>query len=336
MGKPALIQSVPFSSQEELERVCMRNLLTSSEERVFFKSLDGCFLLVSDGFATALGAGLSATELVGKTDFDVFSHTHATEAFADEQHVIKTGEPIVGKIELETFEDRPDLWVATTKLPLRDERGWIVGTFGTSRDVTAQIESQRAVAYQALHDHVTGLANRVALMDHLAGALVALERRPGRVALLFVDIDGFKSINDTLGHDAGDRVLAEVGQRLSQVARPTDTVARFGGDEFVMLCTELSDADDLQSIGDRIMHTLREPLKDGYELSVTGSVGGVFTSDPLVDPGELLRRADSAMYAAKRAGRNRFEIYDAHALGLAASASRVTAKLVRALEQHQL
>lgn len=336
MAKPVPIQPVPFSSQEELERVCMRNLLRSSEERVFFKGLDGRFLLVSDGFATALGAGLSAAELVGRTDFDVFSHLHASEAFADEQHVIRTGESIVGKIELETFEDRPDVWVATTKLPLRDERGSIVGTFGTSRDVTAQIEAQDAVAYQALHDHVTGLANRVALMDHLAGALVALGRRPGRVALLFIDIDDFKSINDTLGHDAGDRVLAEVGRRLRRVARPTDTIARFGGDEFVMLCTELSDADDLPSIGDRIMRTLREPLKDGDELSVTGSVGGVFTSDPMFDPGELLRRADSAMYAAKRAGRNRFEIYDAHGLGLAASRSGLTAKLVHALEQHQL
>jgi diguanylate cyclase (GGDEF)-like protein/PAS domain S-box-containing protein len=335
MVKPAPVQSVPFSSQEELERVCMRNLLTSSEERVFFKGLDGRFLLVSDGFATALGAGLSAAELVGKTDFDVFSHTHATEAFADEQRVIRTGEAIVGKIELETFEDRQDMWVATTKLPLRDDHGQIIGTFGTSRDVTAQIEAQHAVAHQALHDPVTGLSNRVALMDHLAGALVALERRPGRVALLFIDIDDFKRINDTLGHEAGDRVLAEVGRRLSLVARPTDTIARFGGDEFVLLCTELSDADDLQSIGDRIMRTLREALKDGYELSVTGSVGGVFTSDPLVDPGELLRRADSAMYAAKRAGRNRFEIYDAHALDLATSRSRLTAKLVRALEQHR-
>lgn len=302
----------------------MRNLLTSSEERVFFKGLDGRFLLVSDGFATALGAGLSAAELVGKSDFDVFSHAHAIEAFADEQHVISTGEPIVGKIELETFDDRPDVWVATTKLPLRDERGCTVGTFGTSRDVTAEIEAQHAVAYQALHDHVTGLANRIALMDHLAGALVALERRPGLVALLFIDIDDFKSINDTLGHDAGDRVLAEVGRRLSLVARPTDTIARFGGDEFVMLCPELSDADDLQSIGDRIMHTLREPLTDGYEITVTASVGGVLTSEPLVDAGELLRRADSTMYAAKRAGRNRLEIHDTHALGLAASRSELT------------
>jgi diguanylate cyclase (GGDEF)-like protein/PAS domain S-box-containing protein len=336
MGKAAPIEPVPFSSRDELERVCMRNLLTSSEERVFFKGLDSRFLVVSNGFATALGGGLSAAELIGKTDFDLFSDIHAAEAFADEQYVIMTGEPIVGKIELETFEDRPDVWVSTTKVPLRDDHGQIFGTFGTSRDVTAQIEAQHAVAYQALHDHVTGLANRVALMDRLAEALVALERRPGRVALLFIDVDDFKSVNDTLGHDAGDRVLAEVGRRLSVIARRTDTVARFGGDEFVMLCTELRGGDDLRSIGDRIMRTLREPLKDGYEVDVTGSVGGVFTSDPMVDPGELLRRADSAMYAAKRAGRDRFEIYEAHALSLVASSRGLAAELRCAPEQHQL
>jgi diguanylate cyclase (GGDEF)-like protein/PAS domain S-box-containing protein len=336
MGKAALIQPVPFSSGEELERVCMRNLLASSEERVFFKGLDGRFLLVSNGFVTALGGGLSAAELIGKTDFDLFSDVHAAEAFADEQHVITTGEPIVAKIELETFEDRPDVWVSTTKVPLRDDHGQIFGTFGISRDVTAQIEAQHAIEYQALHDHLTGLVNRVALMDRLAQALVALERRPGRLALLFIDVDDFKNVNDALGHEAGDRVLAEVGRRLSVIARRSDTVARVGGDEFVMLCTRLRDGDDLRSIGDRIIRTLGKPLKDGYEVSVTGSVGAVSTSDPMVDPGELLQQADFAMYAAKRAGRNRFEIYDAQVHGLVASSRGLAADLRRALEQHQL
>ncbi len=314
----------------------MRNLLTSSEERVFFKGLDGRFLLVSNGFANALGGGLSAAEIIGKTDFDLFSEVHATEALADEQHVIATGEPIVGKIELETFKDHPDVWVSTTKVPLRDAQGEICGTFGTSRDVTSQIEAQSAVAYQALHDPVTGLANRVALMDRLTQALVAMERRPGRLALIFIDVDEFKNVNDTLGHEAGDRVLTGVGRRLSAIARRTDTVARFGGDEFVVLCTELCDGEDLRSIGDRIMRTLRKPLKEEYDVDVTGSVGAVSTSDPMVDPGELLQQADFAMYAAKRAGRNRFEVYDPHVHGLVASSRGLAAELRRALEQDQL
>ncbi len=327
---------MPFSSREELERACFQNLLSSSEERVFFKGMDGHFLMVSNGFAAALGRGLTAAELIGKTDFDLFSDVHAAEALADEQHVILTGEPIVGKIELETFQDLPDAWVSSTKLPLRDDRGEIFGTFGISRDVTEQIEAQHAVEYQALHDPLTGLMNRVALMDRLAQSLIALERRPGQIALLFIDVDGFKSVNDTLGHKAGDQVLCEVGRRLDAIARRTDTVARFGGDEFVMLCTRLRDGDDLRLIGDRIIRSLSKPLRDGSEVDVTASVGAVSTSNPTLAPEELLQQADFAMYAAKRAGRNRLEIYDAQLHGLVASSRGLAAELRRALDEHQL
>jgi diguanylate cyclase (GGDEF)-like protein len=131
-----------------------------------------------------------------------------------------------------------------------DEHNEIIGTWGISRDITAQIEAEQALVHQTLHDSVTGLANRVALMDRLAQALVDLERRSGRVGLLFIDLDGFKDINDSLGHDAGDRVLVEVGRRLTDVARRGDTVARLGGDEFVLLCAHPSDDDDLRLIAD--------------------------------------------------------------------------------------
>jgi len=178
--------------------------------------------------------------------------------------------------------------------------------------------------------------NRVALMDRLAQALVALERRPGRVALLFIDVDDFKSVNDTLGHEVGDQVLAEVARRLSVVARRSDTVARFGGDEFVMLCARLRNGDDLRMIADRIIRALDEPITDGSEVRVTGSVGAVSTSDPMVEPAELLQQADFAMYAAKRAGRNRFEIYDAQVHGLVASSRGLAAELRCAVDDRQL
>jgi diguanylate cyclase (GGDEF)-like protein/PAS domain S-box-containing protein len=336
MDEPHRVRLEMLSSQDELERVCVRNLLASSEERVFFKDLESRFLLVSAGFLAALGQGRSLAEVTGKTDFDIFSKPHAIEAFEDEQHIIRTGEPIVGKVERETFHDRPAVWVATTKLPLRDDHGRIIGTFGISRDVTAQIQAQDALAHQALHDSVTGLANRVALMDRLTQALVALERRPGRLALLFIDLDDFKSINDTLGHEVGDRVLAEVGRRLTRVARRTDTVSRFGGDEFVLLCTAMREDDDLRLTGDRIMHAVRVPLKNGHDMTVTCSLGAIATSDPMADPGELLQRADFAMYAAKRAGRNRLEIYDAALHGLVASTRGLAADLQRAIDRSEL
>ena len=127
----------------------MSNLLSANWERVYFKDLQSRFLLVSAGWIAAYAPGRAAEELIGKTDFDVFSGQHASAAFRDEQQVIRTGEPIIGKVELETYGGRADTWVSTTKMPLRDQRGQIIGTFGISRDVTAQVRAENTLAQQA-------------------------------------------------------------------------------------------------------------------------------------------------------------------------------------------
>jgi PAS domain S-box-containing protein len=143
---------LPPQRQEEsepgrdLELTCMSNLLSATEERVYFKDLESRFLLVSAGWIAAYAPGRSAAELIGKTDFDIFTERHASAAFRDEQQVIRTGEPVVGKVEQETYGGREHTWVSTTKMPLRDERGQIIGTFGISRDVTAQIRAERALS----------------------------------------------------------------------------------------------------------------------------------------------------------------------------------------------
>ena len=124
----------------------MRNLLASAEDKIFFKDREGRFLFVSVGFLAALERERSLDWLVGKTDFDIFSEPHAAAAFEDEQRVIETGKPMVAKVERETFDDRPDAWVSTIKMPLRDERGKIVGTWGIARDVT---DRERAEAERA-------------------------------------------------------------------------------------------------------------------------------------------------------------------------------------------
>lgn len=296
--------------RDGLERLVVRNLLATPGERVFFKDLESHFLLVSQGWLLDLGPGCSLDDVIGKSDFDFFSHEHAAAAFEDEQQIIRTGEPMLAKIERETFHGRPDAWVSTTKLPLVDEEGNIVGTFGISRDVTAQVMAERALAYQALHDPVTGLPNRLALMDRLSQGLVSLDRTRNRLALFFIDLDNFKMINDSLGHEVGDRVLVEVGRRLKRICRQGDTVARFGGDEFVMLCN-VRDVDVVRSIANRAVKAIGEKLvAEGQDFCITGSIGIVVNDDPSANPGVLLQAADIAMYQAKGAGRNRFQISD--------------------------
>ena len=309
-SNPRSDRASAFDSREETERLCMRNLLDLPSERIFFKDLDSRFLVVSRGFLVDQAPDWVMGDVLGKTDFDVFSEPHAAAAFEDEQRIIRTGESIVGKVERETFRHRPDAWVSTTKFPLRDDEGQIIGTFGISRDVTAQIVAEQALTFQSLHDAVTGLANRVALRDRLSQALALLERQPGQLALLFVDLDNFKTINDSFGHETGDKVLVEVARRLTSVARRADTVARLGGDEFVMLCTALRDDDDPRLLGDRVVRAVAHPyIENDVDLSITASVGIVLTGDPIADAGQLLQDADIAMYRAKDAGKNCFQVF---------------------------
>jgi diguanylate cyclase (GGDEF)-like protein/PAS domain S-box-containing protein len=320
----------------ELMLTCMNNLLSATEERVYFKDPLSRFLLVSAGWIAKYAPGRTAEELIGKTDFDVFSDEHASAALADEQQILRTGKPIVGKVEQETFIGRPVAWVSTTKMPLRDECGRIIGTFGISRDITAQISAEKVLARQALHDPLTGLANRIALMDRLSQALLAKERHPSRLAVLFVDLDNFKEINDCFGHDAGDLVLAEASRRLSALARRTDTVARLGGDEFVILFGELDDDADIGLLGDRVNRAIAVPyVESGRDLSVTCSVGIAVARDLVTEPDQLICDADTAMYEAKEAGRNRYRVYSlAHRTR--AERNFLRAGLCRAIEGSEL
>jgi signal transduction histidine kinase len=150
----------------------MRNLLSATEERVYFKDPLSRFLFVSAGWIAAYTPGRAPEELIGKTDFDVFSYQHASAAFADEQQIIRTGEPITGQVERETYSGRPDAWVSTTKMPLVDADGQIIGTFGISRDVTAQLSAESALARQA--SELASQNERLRELDKLKDEFIAM------------------------------------------------------------------------------------------------------------------------------------------------------------------
>jgi diguanylate cyclase (GGDEF)-like protein/PAS domain S-box-containing protein len=174
------------------------------------------------------------------------------------------------------------------------------GVVADGIDVTEQLD----LAHRALHDPLTGVANRVLLTDRLTHAAARLGRSGRPLMVAYVDLDRFKSINDTLGHDAGDVVLVEIARRLTASVRPGDTVARLGGDEFVIVCPDLPDAALADELAQRLITAVSEPMPlGGVRRVMTASVGVVLIDEPL-DPAEALNAADAAMYRAKRAGGN--------------------------------
>ena len=193
-----------------------------------------------------------------------------------------------------------------------------------------------SLAHRALHDSVTGLPNRVLFVDRLEMALAGLARRSSQVAVLFLDLDSFKLVNDRLGHEAGDELLKEIARRLRQVMRPSDTVARFGGDEFTVLAEGYTSEAQVVATAARIHTALGEPfLLDAGEATIGASIGIALASGAGTDAEPLIREADAAMYRAKRAGGSRHELYDAGMRQRAAMRLRTESALHQAIEREE-
>jgi len=172
-------------------------------------------------------------------------------------------------------------------------------------------DDKDGMAHRVLHDPLTDLPNRTLFFDRLNLALARLKRHTGSIAVLFIDLDNFKVVNDSLGHGAGDALLVELGERLKHAIRPSDTIARFGGDEFVVLCEDIEAARDAMIVAQRIIDSAAEPFNiHGREMFVTASVGVALALDPDATPETLLRDADAAMYRAKERGPGRVEVFD--------------------------
>jgi diguanylate cyclase (GGDEF)-like protein len=198
--------------------------------------------------------------------------------------------------------------------------------------------AERALLHQAFHDTLTGLPNRALLADRLGQALARRERRSLEAAVLFLDIDRLKWVNDSLGHAAGDQLLVDVAGRLKGVLRPGDTVARFGGDEFVVLCEELANPGEAMCVAERLREALATPFHlRGREICLTASIGIALASTSTHDtPDALLRDADAAMYRAKERGRDRVELFDDHMRSRALARLETESTLRRGIEQGQL
>ena len=257
---------------------------------------------------------------------------------------IQLGQAVFGRLASghDTYADerrylRPDgsvIWALTHVTLVRDEAGEPEYFFVQLQDITGRKQTEQELAHQALHDTLTGLPNRALLEDRLIHGLAGSRRRGSQLGVMFLDIDQFKMVNDSLGHSAGDDLLRHAAERIAGAIRPGDTVARFGGDEFVVVCDDVS-AIETEQVAERVLLALSLPLHMGnQEMHVTASLG-IAIADEHATPESLLRDSDSAMYRAKERGRGRIEMFD-EALRLNAKRRLATASaLHRALEREE-
>lgn len=290
----------------------LRAVIASLPDLIYVKDSQSRFLLANQGTADAMGVR-SNSDLLGRTDFDFYPKELAEGFFADEQRIIQTGKTLVSQDEHIKEADGRIRWIMTTKVPLRDASDRPIGIIGIGRNITTLKESEAELTrtreelrFKASHDSLTSLLNREAIMEMLAKEISRDTREKGCSSVLLADIDFFKSINDRYGHPVGDEVLRGVSGRFLQSVRSHDLVGRYGGEEFLIILNRCSADDALQRADELRLLICESPIMTSRgPLPVSISLG-IFTTSNWGDlrPDDLFRQVDSALYAAKAAGRN--------------------------------
>jgi diguanylate cyclase (GGDEF)-like protein/PAS domain S-box-containing protein len=302
-------------------------------------SSDAIYSVAADGTVTSWNA--AAERLLGRPAADMLGHPIASVWPPEQLEVNRSmlerafaGEVITDFETVQPHRDGTRVAVTVSWSPIKDDAGAITGVSVIARDISQRKQLEEQLVRQALHDPLTGLANRALFTDRLEHAL-ARGRRPGvTVAILVIDLDGFKDVNDSLGHDAGDDLLTIAGMRLQGHARPGDTVARLGGDEFGVLLEDISTAEAVRS-AEALLDGLATPivLRD-RDLTPTASIGIAIAAGE--DAETLLRNADTAMYAAKRQGKGRYALFEQAMHSTVLERLDLAADLSRAVERGQL
>jgi len=312
------------------------NLLTTNlPDMLWAKDLDGKYIYVNQAICSGLLMAKDTHEPIGKDD--VFFALREREAHKDKPQWHTFGELCFDSDKIVIENNRPmkfeefgnikgkELFLEVYKAPIYDDEGDIIGVIGSGRDITELKMTQKKLQktlddleiqhkkmhYQANHDVLTGLPNRHLLIEKLEHSINLSVRHKRKVAVLFMDVDNFKEINDSLGHNVGDGILVELSQRLQSKTRKSDTLARLGGDEFCILLTDVTDLEDVTDFITNIMNLLTEPFFIGQSsIYMNLSIGISIYPNDSDNVNTLMKNADSAMFKAKNNGKNRHCFYD--------------------------
>ncbi|GAB2909245.1 EAL domain-containing protein [Rheinheimera gaetbuli] len=321
------------ASEEQLSTI-----LNSVDAHIYIKDTKGRYQYINRKVAQLFGC--EPDEVVGRRDDAFFDAATSAKLQQNDEKVLQQGLRIVEEEQNRSLDGQHCYTYLSVKLPLRDSKGQIYALCGISTDITEHKQQQQEIHQLAFYDALTGLPNRRLLLERLQHAVALNQRQPQQGALLFIDLDHFKDLNDSLGHAMGDKLLQLAAQRLQQHLRKIDTLARLGGDEFVVLLTDMHPDAELASqkaglIADKVVQLMAEAfMLQERPYSLSASVGVVMFSDGC-NADELLQRADLAMYDAKERGRNGVRFFNQQMQAEVSARAELAAGLRLALTQQQ-
>lgn len=313
-----------------------RSIFENAIEGIFQSTRSGLYLMVNPALARMYGYS-SPQELMGVLN-NINEQLYVVKGRrAEFVQAIEESQNLQNFESLVYKKDGSTIWISENARAVYDEAGNLLYYEGTVEDITSRKSYEVQLEYQATHDTLTGLPNRCMLNDRLLQCINFATRYKNKMAVAFLDLDQFKLINDSMGHEVGDQLLLIMSQRLSACVREVDTVVRIGGDEFVILISNIDSINDIMSSMKRILSSVAEPCEiHGINYLVTCSIGISLYPDDGADPGVLLKNADSAMYEAKKAGRNNYQVYTQALNEALAERVMLEYKLRLALENEEL
>jgi diguanylate cyclase (GGDEF)-like protein/PAS domain S-box-containing protein len=285
-----------------------RNILEQMEDSYFELDLTGKFIFVNE--ATCKTLGYTCDEIIGKNYKEFINGEQAKAVYYAYKNVFSTGQPNIGFSFQVTGKNGTLEYIESSISLIRNSNGENAGFRCVGRNVTERKRLEQKLEELATHDALTGLPTRSVLNDRITMALNQAKRRNGKLAVMMLDLDKFKIVNDSFGHAVGDELLKTISTRLLNVVRKSDTVTRLGGDEFVILLTEIIDIEESSDIARRILLTIKQPMIiNGHELNISASIGIAIYPENGIDSDILVKNADAAMYHVKETERGNYSFY---------------------------
>ncbi|MBP9013587.1 MAG: EAL domain-containing protein [Smithella sp.] len=334
-GERATLGSFMDITERKMMEEKYRSILENIQEAYFEVDLHGNFTFFNNSLCKTTGC--SREELFGANYKQFSDEENSKNVFNAFNKVFKTGQPTEGFDWRIKRKDGTQRYIEASVSLQNTSSGKPVGFKGVIRDITERKRIEQELNHLATHDALTGLPNRLMFSQLLDHAIHSAQRYKKQLAVLFIDLDRFKTINDSLGHDAGDQLLKEIARRLRKSLRNVDVVGRLGGDEFIVLIEDLQEVKQLEIIAHKVLATVIKPMVLlGEECRVTASIGiSVFPKDGQ-DEQSLMKKADIAMYFAKEEGKNNFQFYSENIHAMSSARLAIETNLRYAIERNEL